>query len=236
MRTAIRQAAIEKARAVGKPAAVALGYTGVHQLAAHLERCGADAARFAWPLLRSAMSEVLTRAEWEQLWDTLLVRAHDPSLLPFAVVAYLRYFRGPLLAVRAPDALVLRHSGAAAPHDAAARFPFAATGGAQPGLGAQQCGSMMYSELLAAAPQLTAFDNATQSDIAYFSAPGADGGHTAASTWVSYNGPQSVRAITKWAASLGLQGVFVFDASMDSANFTLMNAVADAAAEAARGA
>ena len=113
--------------------------------------------------------------------------------------------------------------------------PFAATGGAQPGLGAQQCGTMMFSELVAAAPALTAFDNATQSDIAYFAAPGADGGHTAAGTWVTYNGVQSVRAITRWAASLGLQGVFVFDASMDTANFTLMNAVADAAAEAARG-
>jgi len=44
MRTAIRQAAIEKARAVGKPAAVALGYTGVHQLAAHLEREALDHA------------------------------------------------------------------------------------------------------------------------------------------------------------------------------------------------
>lgn len=42
MRTAIRQAAIAKARAVGKPTAVALGYTGVHQLAAHLERESLD--------------------------------------------------------------------------------------------------------------------------------------------------------------------------------------------------
>ena len=44
MRTAIRQAAIEKARVVGKPAAVALGYTGVRQLAAHLEREALDLA------------------------------------------------------------------------------------------------------------------------------------------------------------------------------------------------
>lgn len=109
--------------------------------------------------------------------------------------------------------------------------PFQATGGAQPGVGAQQCGTMMYSELLAAAPSLTHYDNATQSDIAYFAAPGADGGHTAAGTWVSYNGVDSVTAITRWAASLGLNGVFVFDATMDSKDFTLINAVADAAAQ-----
>ena len=49
---------------------------------------------------------------------------------------------------------------------------------------------------------------------------------------MTYNGPESVAAITRWAAALGLNGVFVFDASMDSANFTLINAVADAAAAA----
>ena len=110
---------------------------------------------------------------------------------------------------------------------------FAATGGAQPGLGAQQCGTMMYSELLAAAPALTHYDNATASDVAYFDAAGADGGHTAAGTWVSYNSPRSVAAITSWAASLGLRGVFVFDASMDTKAFTLINAIADAADAAA---
>ena len=110
--------------------------------------------------------------------------------------------------------------------------PFQATGGAQPGVGAQQCGTMMFSELLAAAPTLLAYDNVTQSDIAYFSAPGADGGHTAQGTWVTYNGVDSVTAITRWAAGLGLNGVFVFDASMDTKSFTLINAVADAAAAA----
>lgn len=107
--------------------------------------------------------------------------------------------------------------------------PFTATGGAQPGLGAQLCGSMMYSELLAAAPTLTHYDNATASDIAYFAAPGADGGHTAAGTWVSYNSVASVKAITAWAAGMGLRGVFVFDASMDTKAFDILNAVADAA-------
>jgi WD40 repeat protein len=73
------------------------------QLAAHLEACGADPVRYAWPMLRSAFSEVLTRDEWETLWDHLFAHAHDPSLLLYACVAYLRYFRGPLLGIRAPD-------------------------------------------------------------------------------------------------------------------------------------
>ena len=38
MRSAVRRAAIKKAEAIGPLAAVALGYTGVEQLAAHLER------------------------------------------------------------------------------------------------------------------------------------------------------------------------------------------------------
>jgi hypothetical protein len=82
-------------------------------LAQHLEACGADSVRYAWPLLRSVMSEVLTRDEWETLWDTLLTRASDPTLLVFAVVSYLRYFRGPLLAIKAPAPRILL-SGAAA--------------------------------------------------------------------------------------------------------------------------
>ena len=46
----------------------------------------------------------------------------------------------------------------------------------------------------------------------------------------TYNGVDSVAAITRWAASLGLNGVFVFDASMDTKDFALINAIADAAA------
>lgn len=80
-------------------------------LARHLEACGADPVRYAWPMLRSCFSEVLTRPEWEQLWDHLITHAHDPSLLLYAVVAYLRYFRGPLLGIRAPNTLPQPHPG-----------------------------------------------------------------------------------------------------------------------------
>ena len=51
----------------------------------------------------------------------------------------------------------------------------------------------------------------------------------AAGTWVSYNSIASVQAITAWAAGMGLRGVFVFDASMDTKAFDVRNAVANAA-------
>jgi hypothetical protein len=72
-------------------------------LAQHLEECGSDPSRYAWPILRSLFSEVLTRTEWEALWDRLMLESHDPSYLVYALVAYLRYIRGTFLAV-APNA------------------------------------------------------------------------------------------------------------------------------------
>lgn len=107
--------------------------------------------------------------------------------------------------------------------------PFASTYGAKPGLGASQCGTMMYSELVAAlgsgGAAATYYSNETACDIAYFSAQGADG-YTAPGTWVTYNGPQSVAAIAAYAKDLGLAGVFTFDASMDTAAYELTNAIA----------
>ena len=45
--------------------------------------------------------------------------------------------------------------------------PFKATMGAKPGQGCQLCGSMMYSEILAAKPE-TYWDNQTQTSIGYW--------------------------------------------------------------------
>ena len=107
--------------------------------------------------------------------------------------------------------------------------PFATTFGGRPGPAALQCGTLMYSEIVAAAADLTVFDRETFSNIAYFSKPGADG--TPAGTWVSYNDVESVREIAAWARKKGLGGVFVFDSSMDTFSggewtYTLMNAIA----------
>jgi hypothetical protein len=91
------------------------------QLADHLLACGAGPDVFAWPMLRSLLSEVLPREDvrprvcllkelgvylrnsvvlqWCQLWDNLITNAYDPSLLLFAVVAFLITNRVALFAV-----------------------------------------------------------------------------------------------------------------------------------------
>ncbi len=97
--------------------------------------------------------------------------------------------------------------------------PFATTNGGKPGPGAQQCGTLMYSEVLAAigagSTSVTTFDNETQSDIAYFTGMGEDGSATPG-TWVTYNSQRSALAIARYAKGLGLGGVFIFDSSMDT--------------------
>jgi GH18 family chitinase len=119
--------------------------------------------------------------------------------------------------------------------------PFATTFGGKPGLGAQQCGTLMFSELQAALGSANAsstfFDVETQSDIAYFSAQGADGS-TTAGTWVTYNGFESGRAFARYTKQMGLRGLFIFDTSMDTMDsngdftYELSNAIADELAKA----
>lgn len=66
-------------------------------LARHLEACRLSPVQYAWPLLRSFMSEVLDRGAWECLWDHLFTAGHDPSLLIYAVVTFLRHVRSSIL-------------------------------------------------------------------------------------------------------------------------------------------
>merc|ERR1711991_624241 len=110
--------------------------------------------------------------------------------------------------------------------------PFKQTYGAKPGKACQQCGVMMYSEIMAAGCD-TKFDDETKSDIMYCSSAGKDG-YTEAGTWVTYNGLESIEGITQYAIDNGLAGVFAFDTSMDTVaggangfSFKLMNAMAD---------
>jgi len=94
--------------------------------------------------------------------------------------------------------------------------PFKDTYGAQPGKGSLLCGTMMYSEIVAAKPE-TYYDETTQSAIGYWSQQGADG-YTAAGTWISYNDDKSCTAISNYAKTNKLDGAFIFDTSMDSIN------------------
>jgi hypothetical protein len=108
--------------------------------------------------------------------------------------------------------------------------PFAQTYGALYGKGCNMCGTMMYSEIQAGKPTYY-YDNQTQSAIGWWSSMGADG-WTQPGTWISYNDVTSVTAISQWAMDQGLNGVFIFDTSMDSisgSSFTyeIMNTIAD---------
>lgn len=107
--------------------------------------------------------------------------------------------------------------------------PFKSTYGAKFGKASQQCGTMMYNEILAAKPQ-SAYDDKTQSAIGYFSSQGADG-WTEPGTWVSYNDDKSIKAITQYVMDQKLGGLFVFDTSMDTVesgswSYSLMNQIA----------
>jgi len=108
--------------------------------------------------------------------------------------------------------------------------PFQQTYGAQPGKGSSLCGTMMYSEIQAAKPT-NYYDNKTDTTIGYWTSQGADG-YTAPGTWISYNDANSLVAITDYGKTKKVDGVFVFDSSMDSISngafsFELINAVAD---------
>jgi len=109
--------------------------------------------------------------------------------------------------------------------------PFVNTYGAKYGKGCNMCGTMMYSEVINGKPD-TFYDNQTQSMIGYWNSMGADG-WTEKGTWISYNEETSTTAITKYAMSKGLAGIFGFDSSMDSVStsgqftYDLMNTIAN---------
>ena len=91
---------------------------------------------------------------------------------------------------------------------------FQETYGAQHGKGSQQCGTYMYSEIIAAGewiciislPKLTStkfpgvdylFDQTTQTAIGYLSKDSSDG-WTKAGTWVTFNDKNSITALGKY--------------------------------------
>lgn len=78
--------------------------------------------------------------------------------------------------------------------------PFMNTYGARYGKGSQLCGSLMYSETIAANPT-NYYNNATQTMIGYFENDSSDG-WTKAGTWITYNELTSVKAIAEYASKL----------------------------------
>ncbi|XP_072536472.1 TBC1 domain family member 31 [Salminus brasiliensis] len=65
------------------------------KLLQHFVNCGVTSQLYAWPLLETLFSEVLTREEWLKLFDNVF--SNHPSFLLIAVVAYVTSCRAPLL-------------------------------------------------------------------------------------------------------------------------------------------
>lgn len=58
------------------------------ELSAHLESLTVGAFSYGWPLLRSALSVVLSREDWRRLMDRIFANVKRPDLLEAAVVAF----------------------------------------------------------------------------------------------------------------------------------------------------
>jgi len=63
-------------------------------LLAHLEKHHITAQEYAWPMLRSMFSEVLSTDEWLAFWDHVIFYIKEmPRVLEYASLAYLQYHR-----------------------------------------------------------------------------------------------------------------------------------------------
>ncbi|NXO04254.1 TBC31 protein, partial [Rhinopomastus cyanomelas] len=65
------------------------------ELLQHLIKCSVTSQVYAWPLLETLFSEVLTREEWLKVFDNIF--SNHPSFLLMTVVAYITCSRAPLL-------------------------------------------------------------------------------------------------------------------------------------------
>ncbi|KAL3666135.1 hypothetical protein V7S43_008924 [Phytophthora oleae] len=68
------------------------------QLYDHFTRYKVTSEAFAWSLLKTIFTEVLSEDEWMCLWDHFFTFSDTPQLLYVAVLAYLSYYRTALLA------------------------------------------------------------------------------------------------------------------------------------------
>ena len=58
---------------------------------------GIDARVYAWRMMRTLFTEVLSRDEWLHLFDHVLSHSDESSLFLFAIVAYLKQFRAAII-------------------------------------------------------------------------------------------------------------------------------------------
>jgi len=62
-----------------------------------------DSRQYAWQMMRTLFTQVLTEEEWLTLFDHLFMHSGSPSLVLVAIVAYLVYYRSSLLSARSSD-------------------------------------------------------------------------------------------------------------------------------------
>ena len=95
--------------------------------------------------------------------------------------------------------------------------PLAKTYGGYGGTAAVLCGSLLYSEINLNRTNLhITEDDTTKSTIGYWSDNSRATGGVPAGTWISYNSPTSLVALTQYAMDQGLRGVFAWDISSDT--------------------
>ncbi|TDH72853.1 hypothetical protein CCR75_008940 [Bremia lactucae] len=70
------------------------------QLFDHFTRYQVTSETYAWTLLKTVFTEVLSENEWMCVWDHFFAYSDTPQLIYVAVLAYLSYYRTALLAAR----------------------------------------------------------------------------------------------------------------------------------------
>jgi hypothetical protein len=62
-----------------------------------------DSRQYAWQMMRTLFTQVLTEEEWLVLFDHYFLHSDAPSLIVMTIVTYLHYFRSSLLSSRSSD-------------------------------------------------------------------------------------------------------------------------------------
>jgi len=75
------------------------------QLVSHFSAIGSVAGKLIWPILRSFLTEILTKEEWLVMMDHLVANWDHPELLMYFLVQYLASYRATLMTIRNLDDL-----------------------------------------------------------------------------------------------------------------------------------
>ena len=62
-----------------------------------------DSRQYAWQMMRTLFTQVLTEEEWLSLFDHFFLHSDSPNLILVAIVTYLVYYRSKILSARSSD-------------------------------------------------------------------------------------------------------------------------------------